>query len=546
MFSVKEYELAAFDPYAEEKAKARKKGKDKEKEKEKDSEKDKDKMSRKTKLMMPRPSLASLRVEMSGNNGNVGASIARKPSPVPPVPPLPEKYQGQQVNPDAAQRAIARPRAKTNDRSPDALRRWTLAMADVPDEVLVQELERIRHEGKSSRKKRKSSAPAGGTSSNGHSNVSCEKEREEREKAIVYGGPEEAKWRESEWVKLREAASDSESEMSQSDEELEGVGSPRSVLSEAEEDAGWKSARRALLCCRELVRTERSYQSRLRQLLAGETESPPPPLVLSYVAALLRASEALLARLEDDPSAWGVSVAFVGVEEEVEAAFVAWCGVVGEIFMEGGDTTLPANESTGRKTTKSPKNSPTLSPPVSAGLLGRRSVSGVSIAQGQPESIYRKRERIVSYLDDETAGSRAGSGRSMGMFTAALGTGLAYNISPSFASQQSPELEFGGGKGGAVAGVHTQAAGSGSGSLSISKALKRMSMFSSASSLPSSPLMPHSAPPTMSSASGKNAKSKERKPSVRELAIQPTQRVMRYVLQYRGMCLSLFVCSSKY
>ena len=102
----------------------------------------------------------------------------------------------------------------------------------------------------------------------------------------------------------------------------------------SEDETEWKSARRALLCCRELVRTERSYQSRLRQLLAGETETAPPALVLTYVPALLSASEALLSRLEDDPSAWGVSAAFVAVEEEAEAAFVAWAGVVGEIFVD--------------------------------------------------------------------------------------------------------------------------------------------------------------------------------------------------------------------
>ena len=32
-------------------------------------------------------------------------------------------------------------------------------------------------------------------------------------------------------------------------------------------------------------------------------------------------------------------------------------------------------------------------------------------------------------------------------------------------------------------------------------------------------------------------KEKEKKPGVRELAILPVQRVMRYVLQYRGECL---------
>ncbi|KAI0081096.1 hypothetical protein K474DRAFT_1656927 [Panus rudis PR-1116 ss-1] len=36
----------------------------------------------------------------------------------------------------------------------------------------------------------------------------------------------------------------------------------------------------------------------------------------------------------------------------------------------------------------------------------------------------------------------------------------------------------------------------------------------------------------------KKEKEKEKKPTLRELAIQPTQRVMRYVLQYRSTSLS--------
>ncbi|KII93626.1 hypothetical protein PLICRDRAFT_152535 [Plicaturopsis crispa FD-325 SS-3] len=95
----------------------------------------------------------------------------------------------------------------------------------------------------------------------------------------------------------------------------------------------WRTARRALLCCRELVITERRYQENLRALVGSSTAAtPPPPLMASYVPALLRASETLLARLEDDPSAWGVATAFMGCEEEIGAAMIAWCGIVGEFF----------------------------------------------------------------------------------------------------------------------------------------------------------------------------------------------------------------------
>ncbi|KAJ6503266.1 hypothetical protein C8R47DRAFT_196045 [Mycena vitilis] len=99
--------------------------------------------------------------------------------------------------------------------------------------------------------------------------------------------------------------------------------------------ASWHSARRALLTCRELVRTERHYLAALHALLDGATRSPPPPLMRAYAAALARESAGLLRRMEEDPSAWGVAAAFLGAEEGVEAALVGWSGVVGGWFVDG-------------------------------------------------------------------------------------------------------------------------------------------------------------------------------------------------------------------
>ena len=97
-------------------------------------------------------------------------------------------------------------------------------------------------------------------------------------------------------------------------------------------NASWQTARRALLTCRELVRTERHYLHSLRTLFASETEIPPPPLMLRYLAGLVTVSEGLLERMQENPSAWGVAAAFLGTEESLEMAFSEWCGVVGEWF----------------------------------------------------------------------------------------------------------------------------------------------------------------------------------------------------------------------
>jgi hypothetical protein len=42
------------------------------------------------------------------------------------------------------------------------------------------------------------------------------------------------------------------------------------VLSAEADDQGWLTAKRALLCCRDMVRTEKSYQAKLKQLLGGD------------------------------------------------------------------------------------------------------------------------------------------------------------------------------------------------------------------------------------------------------------------------------------
>lgn len=54
--------------------------------------------------------------------------------------------------------------------------------------------------------------------------------------------------------------------------------------------------------------------------------------MLTYLPALIRASENLLKGLSQDPSAWGVSTAFMTCEDELESAMVAWSGVAGQFF----------------------------------------------------------------------------------------------------------------------------------------------------------------------------------------------------------------------
>ncbi|KAF5368362.1 hypothetical protein D9758_002445 [Tetrapyrgos nigripes] len=96
--------------------------------------------------------------------------------------------------------------------------------------------------------------------------------------------------------------------------------------------SSWQMARRALLICRELVRTERRYLAGLNNLTSNETLTPPPSLMLQYVLPLIQVSKELLQLMEVNPSAKGVADAFISKAERLEDAMVSWCGVVGSFF----------------------------------------------------------------------------------------------------------------------------------------------------------------------------------------------------------------------
>lgn len=141
----------------------------------------------------------------------------------------------------------------------------------------------------------------------------------------------EKMWR-FEWPKNSPALPSTKLSEPPEDEPFIGLRPSLPSLSDPGLSAVWQSARRALLICRELVRTERHYLLGLRTLAACETQTSPPPLMLTYLPALVDVSERLMVLMEKNPSAQGVSAAFLSVEDELEAAFVSWCGVVGGFF----------------------------------------------------------------------------------------------------------------------------------------------------------------------------------------------------------------------
>ncbi|KAJ7150402.1 hypothetical protein C8R46DRAFT_1043759 [Mycena filopes] len=106
--------------------------------------------------------------------------------------------------------------------------------------------------------------------------------------------------------------------------------------------ATWRTARKALLICRELIRTERNYLSSLLALVSNGTSTPPPPLMLTYLPALVQTSEDLLLKMEANPSAQGVAQAFIDSGSRLETAFVAWCGVSASFFVGADEAVCDA------------------------------------------------------------------------------------------------------------------------------------------------------------------------------------------------------------
>jgi hypothetical protein len=89
--------------------------------------------------------------------------------------------------------------------------------------------------------------------------------------------------------------------------------------------------------------------------------------MLEYLPALLRASKTLLRGFTEDPSAWGVSTTFMGCEEELEAAMVAWSGVAGQFFAKKGKSKswkMPRTRTGSHSLTSVPSSPTSAVPPV--------------------------------------------------------------------------------------------------------------------------------------------------------------------------------------
>jgi hypothetical protein len=221
------------------------------------------------------------------------------------------------------------------------------------------------------------------------------------------------------------------------------------------------AAQRAFFACRELILTERHYIAKLLALVQQQTATPPPPLMCDRAKELLHASECVLKGMEKDPSARGVARAFLEVEEQVQGAYLRWCGVVGAWFSGDGfsqDDSAP---------------------------VGRPSLDLSEVGNLVRNFSVKTRNKIGSRTDADKQAS----------------------------SVKSSEEE----------------------DVSMSPLKRTVSTWRK-----SVPTLGFDTPPLYGGGDRKKDKESERearKPEIRELAILPTQRVMRYDMLYHGIFL---------
>jgi hypothetical protein len=228
------------------------------------------------------------------------------------------------------------------------------------------------------------------------------------------------------------------------------------IRSRSTPSQAWIAAQRALLTCRELILTERHYVAQLSALVEERTATPPPPQMCYYAKELLWTCECVLKGMEKDPSTRGVARAFLEREEEVQVAYIRWCGVVGGWFSGDG----PGRDGSGRLS-------------LDLTEVGNR-VRRLSV---------KRRNRAGSKTDVDKP-----------PVTGSEGEDASLKRTVSTWRKSMPALTF-----------ETPAL-YGGGDRRREKESEREAPSSSA-----------------------------RKPAVRELAILPTQRVMRYALIYQGM-----------
>ena len=253
-----------------------------------------------------------------------------------------------------------------------------------------------------------------------------------------------------------------------------------------------------------ITSTERTYLNQLLRFMghAALSETKPPSLLMKHLPLLLSASQAFCMRLNEDPSIWGVSAAFVTVETVLEHVLVDYCTVVGQIMLACKPTTTSVSG------TKTPTGSPS---PKSSMSKSRTSIVNASelgriFSNRSTEKVGEEKEQrmpVSAWQGDPTAsgGRSVPRSKSMPGKSSKRRASLPAN-NPSHSSIPTPSAQDGN---------------------------DAVTSPNSPNSLSFTP-----GPSPTDSKRTSLASGRARATTAADIAIAPPQRVTRYVMLYKG------------
>jgi len=288
----------------------------------------------------------------------------------------------------------------------------------------------------------------------------------------------------------------------------------------AVKEAAWKKQKRALLSSREVILTERSYLSQLTRfhsaVMGGYVASHCPEILLEYLPLLIQASQLFSNFMEEDPSVWGVSAAFISAADVLERTLVAYCAVAGEVMLKCRKAGPSSNQGYGISPWSNGSNSghhTSSNSPVTDELGGQQQSS---VTRSHSTGLIGRRKWRKS-LPSGAAAPAFGFG--FGMSASSTSVPPSSYTSPGAPpSRSSSNVQF-----------YNSDPSSPVRPTSSSGRPTSLSPHSGSTTTPT-PVTSQSSSSASTFAQGKLRANM----TASEVAVQPTQRVTRYVMLYRG------------
>jgi len=281
----------------------------------------------------------------------------------------------------------------------------------------------------------------------------------------------------------------------------------------AVKEAAWKMQKRALLSSREVILTERSYLSQLTRfhsaVIGGYATGYCPDILFEYLPPLIQTSQLFSSFMEEDPSAWGVSAAFISAADVLERTLVAYCSVAGEVMLKC------------RKAGSSSNQGPGIGPWSNGSSSGHHASPNLLITDelgGQQQSPVT-RSHSTGLITRRKWRKSLPSGAAAPAF--GFGFGMSTSSSSVPPSSYTPLV---------VPLSHSSSNAQVYHSDPSSPVPTSSSSANSGSATTPTPVTSHSSSAASIFTQGKLRANM----TASEVAVQPTQRVTRYVLLYRG------------